>query len=313
MKSKVTVAIPVYNGERYLLEALQSIAKQTNKVNEVLISDNHSTDRTIDIIKKFTKNHPELTIRLHQNSKNIGVINNFNKCLELCNTDYLLILGADDRLKPNTLERQLNEFVKRPDLALVGGLFDTINQDGKTTIIPPKNETIVFEKGDILSFMKTTGFYMQHATIMFNMNYTRIIGYFDFIAIAPDERFSVRHLVKYPIAQIREGIIESRVHDNQETKFERLRFEDKKLHFEANLDMAEFESSPQRKKELRKSLKSWIASQSIALSQLAWKNNGKKDLGLKFWFYGLQKTPKSYFNRYVFGKMKKPIKRILNR
>lgn len=313
MKNKVTVAIPVYNGEKYLLEALQSIAKQTNKVNEVLISDNHSTDRTIDIIKQFTKNHPELTIRLHQNSKNIGVINNFNKCIELCESDFLIILGSDDRLKPDTVEKHLNIFNKRPELALVGGLFDVINQDGKTTHIQPINEVIIFKKGDILSFMKTTGFYMQHSTIMFKMKCTRDVGYFDSIAIAPDERFNVEHLIKYPIAQIREGIIESRIHDNQETTFERLRFEDKILHFQANLDMARFESTPWRKKELRKALKSWIANQSIALSNLAWTKNEKKYLALKFWFYGLKITPKNYLKRYVFGKMKKPVKRILNR
>ena len=313
MKTTVTIAIPVFNGEQYLLEALQSTAKQTIRINEILISDNHSTDRTIEIIKQFIKDHPELTISLHQNSENIGVINNFNKCFELCDTNYLLILGYDDRLKPDTIEKHLNVFAKRPDLALVGGLFDIIDQDGKVTNIPPKAETIIFEKGDILSFMKKTGFYLQHATIMYNMKCTRNIGFFDTIAIAPDERLNVKHLAKYPIAQIREGIIESRVHNYQETTFERQRFEDKKLHFQANLDMAKLESSPQRKKELQKSLKTWIANQSIAISNNTWTNNEKKYLALKFWFYGLKITPKDYLNRYVFYKVKKPLKRFLNR
>jgi hypothetical protein len=188
-----------------------------------------------------------------------------------------------------------------PELGLVGGLFDTINQDGKTTNIPTENETIIFEKGDILSFMKRTGFYMQHSTIMFNMKCTRNVGYFDFEGIAPDERFNVRHLVKYPIAQIGEGIIESRIHDDQVTNFERLRFEDKILHFQANLDMVKYESTPLRKKKLKKLLKGWIVSQCISIGRKVWKDYGKYRLAIKYWVYGIKQNPKILTN-YTFWK-----------
>jgi glycosyltransferase involved in cell wall biosynthesis len=300
MKNTVTIAIPVYNGEEYLLEALQSITKQTNKIDEVFISDNHSTDGTIDIIKEFKKNHPELTIRLHQNSKNIGVINNFNNCFKMCKTDFLLILGADDRLKPNTVEKQLIEFSKRPDLALVGGLFDIIDQDGKTTYIRPKNGTVVFEKGDILSFMKQTNFYMQHATIMYNMKYTRDIGYYDLFAIAPDERLSVRHLLEHPIAQIREGIIESRIHNRQVTQSERLRFKDKIKHFEANLEMAKYESTPDRQIKLKKLIKEWTASQCLSIGQVIGKNYGKYWSAVKYWNYGIKQSPRILIKKHFW-------------
>lgn len=312
MKKKVTVAIPVFNGEKYILEALQSIAKQTITVDEVLISDNHSTDRTIDIINQFSKKHPELNLRVLRNSETVDVADNFNNCIELCSGDFLIILGADDRLKPDTVEKHLSVFKKLPDLALVGGLFDTINQDGKIIITPPNNETIIFQKGDILSYMKVTGFYMQHATIMYNMKCTRNVGYYISRTIAPDERYNVEHLVRYPIAQIREGIIESRVHEGQVTNFERLRFKEKTFHFQDNLDMAKYESTPERRKELEKLLKNWIASQSINISRVIWNNYGEKIIAMKYWFYGLKKNPNYYFNNYIFRKLKIAVKRITN-
>ena len=313
MKKKVTVAIPVFNGGKYILEALQSIAKQTIKIDEVLISDNYSTDSTVDIINQFSKKHPELNIQLHRNSETVDVADNFNKCIELCTGDFLILLGADDRLKPDTVKKHLSVFKKMPELALVGGLFDTINKEGRTINIPPKNETIIFEKGDILSYMIRTGFYMQHATIMYNMKCTRNVGYYKSGTVAPDERFNVEHLLKYPIAQIREGIIESRIHDDQVTNFERLRFKEKTFHFQDNLDMAKYESTPKRRKKLKKLLKKWVASQSIGISRLVWKNYGEKKMGIKYWIYGLKTSPNYYFERYIYSKMKRTAKRILYR
>ena len=288
---KITVAIPVYNGQKYILEALHSIFDQTQKVDSIIVCDNHSTDDTVNIVNQIIDEHEEFNIKLYINDSNLGVIRNFNKCIELCTTDFLIILGVDDRLKPDTVKRHINVFKKMPELGMVGGIYDTINQDGETTNIPRKNETIIFEKGDILSFMKRTGFYMQHSTIMFNMKCTRNVGYYDFKGIAPDERFNVEHLVKYPIAQIREGITESRIHDNQVTNLERLRFEDKLLHFQANLDMAKYESTPLRRKELKNLLKVWIAAQCISIGRKVWKNYGEYGIALKYWNYGIKQNP----------------------
>lgn len=313
MKKKVTIAIPVYNGEKYILEALQSIAKQTIKVDEVLVSDNHSTDSTVDIINKFSKKHPELDVQLHQSNKTVDVADNFNRCIELCTSDFLIILGADDRLKPDTVEKHLNVFNKRPELALVGGLFDTINEHGRITSIPSNEGTIIFEKGDILSYMKKTVFYMQHATIMYNIKCTRNVGFYKPKTVAPDERFNVEHLVKYPIAQIREGIIESRVHEGQVTNFERLRFKDKILHFQDSITLSKYESTPKRRKELKELLKIWAADQCIAISTIVSKNYGENKLAKKYWYYGLKIYPKHYFKRYVYWKMKVAVKNILPR
>jgi glycosyltransferase involved in cell wall biosynthesis len=306
--NKVTIGIPVYNGERYIGESLASIVQQTRPVDEIIISDNHSTDQTPEILKQFVKDNPDLNIRINRNDETISLSHNFNKCIELCTGDYLILLGADDRLKPDTVEKHLDVFNKYPDLALVGGLFDTINQNGKVTNVAPKNGVVIFEKGDLLKFMEYTSFYMQHSTIMLNMKYTSQVGYYDPEIIAPDERFNVEHLLRFPIAQIREGIIESRIHEDQATKEERLRFEDKILHFQANLEMAKFETTPQRQKALDKLLKKWIAAQSMSISNTLKRKLNNKELASKYWYYGLKMDPNRYFQVYVTNRFKRLFK-----
>lgn len=298
MKKTITIAIPVFNGEVFLAEAIQSIIDQVYKVDQVLICDNQSTDNTVNIINQFIKNNPNYNIQLHQNETNIGCDSNFNKCIELCKTDFLVLLGSDDILKSDSIEKQLKVFMKRPDISLVGGLFDSIDQNGKTFKTPVVGTTIIFEKGDILSFMKKTNFYMQHSTIMYNMKFTRKIGYFDENYIAPDERFSVEHLFKYPIAQIRESVASVRYHSDQVTSDEFTRFDEKIQHFKANLKMAELESTPERIRKLHILLQEWISKQSISIGRSVWKKNNKKFIAVKYWFFAIKHNPSIIFDTY---------------
>ena len=301
MRNQVTVAIPVYNGEKYLPEALQSITNQTHKVDQILICDNHSTDNTIPIIEKFISEHPGHTFHLHQNEKNIGPEHNFNKCMELCDTKFLIILGADDRLKPEAVRKQLELFEEMPELALIGGHYEPIDGEGKSISKPAKKETVIFKKGDILEFMRTTGFYMQHSTIMFNMDCTRKVGFYDTRYIASDERLNVTHLLKYPIAQIGEALVDSRFHKGQATQDERSRFDDKIMHFKANMAMAKYESTPERIAETEKLLKKWVADQCVAIGRSVWKNQGNPSVAIKYWKYGIKHNPYIVF-KYRFWK-----------
>ena len=298
MKDKVTVAVPVSNGEKYIDEALQSITNQTYKVDEILICDNKSTDSTIEIIERFIENHPETNIRLHKNEINIGADPNFNKCMELCDTKFLVILGSDDRLKPEAIEKQLRLFNKMPELGLIGGLFQAIDREGKTKSKIQKKETIIFRRGDILEFAKQTVFYMQHSTVMFNMECTRKVGFFDTRYIANDERLYVTHLLKYPIAQIGEVLAEARFHAGQETRDENARFKDKILHFKMNLGMAELESSPERILETKKILKKWVAGQCSLIGRRVTRGQHKPFIGLRYWLHGIRIYPASVFNKF---------------
>ena len=76
---KVSVCIPVYNGSDYIADTIQSVLEQTYKDFHILVCDNCSTDNTEEIVRNFRD--PRLTYT--QNPKNLGLIGNANRCLEL--------------------------------------------------------------------------------------------------------------------------------------------------------------------------------------------------------------------------------------
>jgi len=102
--SKVSVCIPVYNGERFIGEAIDSVLKQDYDDIEIIVNDNASTDKTIDIVRSYILLQPD-KIRLYENESNIGMANNWNKVINKSTGDYFILLSADDTLRPGMIRR----------------------------------------------------------------------------------------------------------------------------------------------------------------------------------------------------------------
>jgi len=100
---KVTVLMSVYNGEKYLNEAIDSILGQTFKDFEFLIIDDGSTDSSLDIIKSYT----DTRIRLVRNEQNSGLTKSLNKGLGLAHGEYIARMDVDDISLPKRLETQM--------------------------------------------------------------------------------------------------------------------------------------------------------------------------------------------------------------
>ncbi|HEX5398600.1 MAG TPA: glycosyltransferase family 2 protein [Verrucomicrobiae bacterium] len=97
MKSRIVTAIPVYNGEKFIAQTLESVARQTLRPDRVVVLDNCSTDRTEEIVRGFSSIRCEFI----RNPANLGLFQNFNRCLEFApETEFLQILHADDTLEP---------------------------------------------------------------------------------------------------------------------------------------------------------------------------------------------------------------------
>jgi glycosyltransferase involved in cell wall biosynthesis len=112
----VTVLLPVYNGERYLREAIESILTQTLESFELLIVDDGSTDGTEAICRSFT----DPRVRVHRYEENAGVIFALNTGIDLITTKYVARMDADDVALPSRLARQVAFLESRPDLAACG-------------------------------------------------------------------------------------------------------------------------------------------------------------------------------------------------
>ncbi len=110
----LTIAIPSYNKEKYIERCIKSVLIEKNLVDKIIVVDNCSSDKTIEIARKF---EPEITCIV--NETNLGMSGNFNKCIELCETEWLMILHADDELLPGAISKYLEYIKKYPDLGLI--------------------------------------------------------------------------------------------------------------------------------------------------------------------------------------------------
>src|SRR5690242_1454586 len=111
----LTVLMPVYNAERFLREAIDSILAQSLQQFEFLIIDDGSTDSSVDIIRSYTDSR----IRFIQNERNLGISATLNKGIELSKTELIARMDADDISYPTRLEKQYQYFLTHPDCALL--------------------------------------------------------------------------------------------------------------------------------------------------------------------------------------------------
>jgi glycosyltransferase involved in cell wall biosynthesis len=116
----VSVVTPVYNGEAYLAECIESVLKQTYRNFEYIIVNNCSTDRTLDVALQFSKQHSR--IKVHNNKEFLDVIGNHNLAFRLISplAKYCKVVSADDFLFPECLDRMISLSEAHPSMGFVG-------------------------------------------------------------------------------------------------------------------------------------------------------------------------------------------------
>jgi len=115
---KLSIALATYNGTVYLKEQLESIAAQTRPPDELVISDDHSTDDTTRLIEEFAA-HAGFPVRFSVNESNLGTAKNFEKAISLCRGDVIVLSDQDDVWHSDKLESVERIFAAKPQLSLV--------------------------------------------------------------------------------------------------------------------------------------------------------------------------------------------------
>lgn len=126
-RPKITVLMPVYNAEKFLKEAIDSILNQTFKDFEFLIINDASTDNS----KKIILSYKDPRIRYFENKKNLGVAGTLNKGLKLARAELIARMDADDISFPNRFELQYKEMQKDKEIAVLVSNYDVVNENGK--------------------------------------------------------------------------------------------------------------------------------------------------------------------------------------
>ncbi len=126
---KVSIGLPVYNGETFLRETLDSILAQTFEDFELVISDNASTDSTPAICEEYAAR--DSRIRYVQQPENLGASRNYNIAFELSRGEYFKWAASDDLIAPEFLERAVGILDRNPNVVLCYSLAQSINGDGE--------------------------------------------------------------------------------------------------------------------------------------------------------------------------------------
>lgn len=114
--SPVSVAMATFNGEKYLEEQLDSILSQTLKPVEIVVCDDKSTDRTVEILEKYSRKG---LISYYVNEQRLGFISNFKKAVSLCSPgNYIALSDQDDVWLPSKLELSVEYLQKIDDTRL---------------------------------------------------------------------------------------------------------------------------------------------------------------------------------------------------
>ena len=129
-RPRVSIGVPVYNGERYLATALQSVIDSTFGDWEMIVSDNASTDGTVAIVESFMARDPRICLR--RNPSNIGALPNFNAVVHAARGEFFKWLAYDDVLDPTMLERCVEVLDRDPSVVLSNGRFREIDGNGAT-------------------------------------------------------------------------------------------------------------------------------------------------------------------------------------
>ena len=130
---RVSIGLPVYNGENYVAEAIESLLAQTYSDFELVICDNASSDRTPQICQDYAAK--DKRIRYHHNERNVGITSNFNLTFERSSGRYFKWVAHDDVHHPEFLARCLDALEKEPDAVLAFSKAEAFDSSGRTLAI----------------------------------------------------------------------------------------------------------------------------------------------------------------------------------
>jgi glycosyltransferase involved in cell wall biosynthesis len=125
---RVSIGMPVYNGEDYLAAAIDSILSQTWSDFELVVSDNASTDGTGDICRVYAEKDGR--VRVHRNERNLGAAPNYNRTFALSRGTYFKWAAHDDLIEPTYLERCVAALDAEPDAVLCQTLVRYVDDGG---------------------------------------------------------------------------------------------------------------------------------------------------------------------------------------
>lgn len=179
-KLSLSIALASYNGERYISEQLDSIARQTRLPDELIVSDDASNDATRAIVLDFAR-CARFPVRLRTNSQRLGSTRNFEAAIRACGGDIIFLCDQDDVWYPDKIALIEERFINDPAAGAVFTNADVVDQDlhplgvqiWKVFKFGPENQTRV-AAGDALGVLLKQ-YVVTGATMAFRSSYRDLV------------------------------------------------------------------------------------------------------------------------------------------
>lgn len=215
---KVSVCIPVCNGEKFLRDAIVSVLNQTFTGFELIIVDDCSTDGSEGIVRSFADDR----LRFARNPERLGLVDNWNKCLELSRGDYVCIFHHDDVMMPANLQRKVAVMDAHPTVGLVFSQAQVIDEKGNPVRLFSGDQRLRNGVLGGLNFFQQ--FFLEPNVICCPSVMVRTVCYenvgrFDKrLSFACDCEMWMRSCLFYDLAYIDEPLLKYREHDANESR-----------------------------------------------------------------------------------------------
>lgn len=235
-KPLVSICIPTYNGEQFIVEAMESAITQTYSNLEIVVSDDASNDNTLQLIKQF-REKSKISINIFHHQPN-GIGANWNNCIKQSKGEYIKFLFQDDILYPTCIEEMVRVLEHDYRIGLVASkrefMVETsyVNEEINKWIqgfgdlqaalkLPLKNGMRILDKKLFKSdlFLEAPKNKVgEPSAVLFNKNVVKKTGYFrEDLNQNLDYEFYYRILKKYKIAILEKELVKFRLHQQQAT------------------------------------------------------------------------------------------------
>jgi len=124
----ISIGIPVYNQVETIANTIESVLSQTNRPNEIIISENHSTDGTKEIVESFSDR-----VKIVRPPKHLSMSENWDFCVKSCSGEWIGLISGDDMLLPNYIESMQKGIVGNSDAVFIMGGWQIVNTAKETS------------------------------------------------------------------------------------------------------------------------------------------------------------------------------------
>jgi len=222
---KLSVALCTYNGEKFIEQQINSILNQSIRVDEIVVCDDQSTDKTIEIVKKLQSEQSAIVII--ENENNLRSAKNFEKAISLCTGDFVFLSDQDDVWNEQKVEKTLAIFKENPTAE---GVFSNANLiDENNSVFSDKTiwDSVFFLEEelkkplDFFDIITKNGNIVTGATLCIKKEIKSFIIPFSEETLH-DEWIATLLALRKTLFYSKENLISYRIHNNQQVGMKNL-------------------------------------------------------------------------------------------